>query len=90
MQFQSRLLRFLVQQLLVLFNNFTPEIRLPHLPAHHFLKVGIKLLCLPEKHHIVYGLCGKIVFDSFAFVFFSLKLCFFMAGFKFSLTLEEV
>jgi hypothetical protein len=63
---------------------------LPHLPAHHFLKVSVKLFGLPEKHHIVYGLCSKIVFDSFAFVFFSLKLCFFMTGFKFRLALEEV
>jgi len=89
-QFTSRLLRFLVQQPLILFNDFPPEIRHSHLPAHHSLKIGIELLGLPQIHHIVYGLCGKVVFDSLLPVVFPLNFRFFMAGFQFRLALEEV
>jgi hypothetical protein len=88
-QFTSRLLRFLVQQPLILFNDFPPEIRHSHLPAHHSLKIGIELLGLPQIHHIVYGLCGKVVFDSLLPVFFSLNFSFFMASFQFRLAFEE-
>jgi hypothetical protein len=88
-QFTSRLLRFLIQQLLILFNDLTPEIGLPHLPAHHSLKIGIELLGLPQIHHVVYGLCGKIVFDPLLPVVFPLNFRFFMAGFQFRLALEE-
>jgi hypothetical protein len=88
-QFTSRLLRFLVQQPLILFNDFPPEIGHSHLPAHHSLKIGIELLGLPQIHHIVYGLCGKVVFDSLLPVFFSLNFSFFMAGFQFRLAFEE-
>jgi hypothetical protein len=89
MQLPSRLLRFLIQQFLILFNDLAPEVRLTHLPAHHSLKIGIKLLGLPQVHHIVYGLCGKVVFDSLFPVFFPLNFSFFMAGFQFRLALEE-
>jgi len=90
MHFTSRLLRFLIQQPLILFNDLTPEVGLPHLPAHHFLKIGIELLGLPQIHHIVYGLCGKVVFDPLLPVFFPLNFRLFMAGFQFRLALEEV
>lgn len=89
MQLTSRLLGLFIQQLLILFNNFTPKIGLPHLPAHHSLKIGIELLGLPQIHHIVYGLCGKVVFDPLLPVFFSLNFSLFMAGFQFRLALEE-
>jgi len=88
-QLPSRLLRFLIQQFLILFNDLTPEVRLTHLPAHHSLKIGIELLGLPQVHHIVYGLCGKVVFDSLLPVVFPLSFSFFMAGFQFRLAFEE-
>jgi hypothetical protein len=81
MQLLSRLFRFLIQQPLILFNNFPPEIGHPHLPAHHPFKIGIKLLGLAQIHHIVYGLCGKVVFDPLFSVFFPLNFSFFMACF---------
>ena len=89
MQLTRRLLRFLIQQPLVLRNNVFPKIRHPHLPAHHSLKIGIELLGLPQIHHIVYGLCGKVVFDPLLPVVFPLNFSFFMAGFQFRLALEE-
>jgi hypothetical protein len=88
-QLPRRLLRFLIQQPLILLNDFPPEIGHPHLPAHHSLKIGIELLGLPQIHHIVYGLCGKVVFDPLFSVFFPLDFRFFMAGFQFCLALEE-
>jgi hypothetical protein len=88
-QFTSRLLRFLVQQFLILFYDFPPEIRLSHLPAHHFLKIGIKLFGLPQIHHIVYGLCGKVVFDPLLPVVFPLNFSFFMGSFQFCVSFEE-
>jgi len=88
-QFTSRLLRFLIQQPLILFNDFPPEIRHSHLSAHHSLKIGIKRFGLPQIHHIVYGLCGKVVFDPLFSVFFPLNFSLFMAGFQFRLALEE-
>jgi hypothetical protein len=57
-QFPCVVIGFLIQQPLILFNDFTPEIGHSHFPAHHSLKIGIKLLGLPEKHHIVDGLSG--------------------------------
>jgi hypothetical protein len=89
MQLPSRLLGLFIQQLLILFNNFTPEIGLTHLPAHHSFKIGIELLGLPQIHHIVDGLCGKVVFNSLLPVLFPLNLSFFMAGFQFRLALEK-
>jgi len=89
MQITSRLLCFLIQQPLVLFNNVMPQIWHPHLPAHHPLKVGIKLFGLPQIHHVVYGLRGKVVLDSPLLVVLSLYFCFFMTGLKFRMTLEE-
>ena len=90
MQFTSRLLRFLIQQPLVLLNNVVPEIRHPHLPAHHALQVGIELLGLAQVHHIVDGLCGKVVFDSLLSVVFPLDFSLFVAGFKFCVSFEKV
>jgi hypothetical protein len=75
---------------LVLFNDFSPKIRLPHLPAHHFFQVSIKLFGLPEIHHIVDGLCGKVVFDSLLPVVFPLNFRFLVAGLKFCMSFEEV
>jgi hypothetical protein len=89
-QLPRRLLRFLIQQPLILFNDFPPEIGHSHLPAHHSLKIGIELLGLPQIHHIVYGLCGKVVFDPLLSVLFPLNFRLFMAGFQFCLALEEV
>jgi len=89
MQLPSRLLGLFVQQLLILFNDFTPEIGLPHLPAHHSLKIGIELLGLPQIHHIVYGLCGKVVFDPPLPVLFSLDFSLLVACFQFCLALEK-
>jgi hypothetical protein len=66
---------------LIFFNDFPPEIGLSHLPAHHSLKIGIELLGLPQIHHVVYGLCGKIVFDPLLLVLFTLILGLLMAGF---------
>jgi len=66
-----------------------PQIWHPHLPAHHFLKISVKLLGLPQIHHIVYGLCGKVVLDSLLLIFFPLKFRFFMACFKLCVTFEE-
>jgi len=80
----------LIQQPLILFNDFPPKIGLPHLPAHHPLKIGIVLFGLPQIHHIVNGLCGKVVFDSLFSVVFPLDFRFFMAGFQFCLALEEI
>ena len=90
MQLPCRLLRFLIQQLLILFNNLTPEIGLSHLPAHHSLKIGIKLLGLPQIHHIVYGLCGKVVFDSLLLVLFTLVLGLLMAGLKLGVAFKKL
>ena len=90
MHFTSRLFRFLIQQLLILFNDLTPEVGLPHLPAHHFLKIGVKLLGLPQIHHIVYGLCGKVVFDPLFPVFFPLNFRLFMAGLKLCVAFEKL
>lgn len=67
-----------------------PKIGLPHLPAHHAFQVRVKLLGLPEIHHIIYGLCGKVVFDSLLLVLFPLVLGLLMAGLKLSVALEEV
>ena len=89
MQLTRRLFRFLIQQSLILFNDFPPEIGLPHLPAHHFLKIGVKLLGLPQIHYIVYGLCGKVVFDSLLLVLFPLVLGLLMAGLKLCMTFEK-
>ena len=89
MQFLCVVIGFLIQQPLILFNDFTPEIGHSHLPAHHSLKIGIKLFGLPQIHHIVYGLCGKVVFDPFLPVVFPLNFRFFMVGFQFRLALEE-
>jgi hypothetical protein len=89
MQLPSRLLRLFIQQLLILFNDLTPEVGLPHLPAHHSLKIGIELLGLPQIHHIVNGLCGKVVFDPLFPVLFPLNFRLFMAGFQFRLAFEE-
>ena len=89
MQLPCRLLRFLIQQPLILFNDFPPEIGLSHLPAHHSLKIGIELLGLPQIHHIVYGLCGKVVFDPLLPVVFSLNLGLFVAGFKLRMAFEK-
>jgi len=80
----------LIQQPLILFNDFAPEIGLAHFPAHHSLKIGIELFGLPQIHYIVYGLCGKVVFDSLLPVFFSLNFSFFMAGFQFRLAFEKL
>ena len=90
MQFTSRLLRFLIQQPLVLLNNVVPEIGHSHLPAHHALQVGIELLGLAQVHHIVDGLCGKVVFDPLFPVVFPLDLRLFMAGLKLCVSFEEV
>lgn len=90
MQLPRRLLRFLIQQPLILFNDFPPKIGLSHLPAHHSLKIGIVLFGLPQIHHIVYGLCGKVVFDPLLSVLFPLVLGLLMAGLKLSVALEEV
>jgi hypothetical protein len=88
-KFPRRLFRFLIQEPLVLCNNVFPEIGHSHLPAHHSLKISVELLGLPEIHHIVYGLCGKVVFDPFLPVVFSLNFCFLVAGFKLCVPLEE-
>ena len=90
MQFTCRLLRLLIQEPLVLFYDVTPHIRHSHLPAHHFLKIGIKLLGLPQIHHIVYGLCGKVVFDSLLLIVFPLNFRFFVAGLKLGMAFEEL
>ena len=90
MQFTSRLLRFLIQQPLILFNDFPPEIGHSHLPAHHSLKIGIVLFGLPQIHHIVYGLCGKVVFDSLLLIVFPLDFRFFVAGLKLGMAFEEL
>lgn len=90
MQFTSRLLRFLIQQSLVLFNDVMPEIGHPHLPSDHALQVGIELLGLAQVHHIVDGLCGKVVFDSLLPVVFPLNFSLFVAGLKLCVSLEEV
>jgi hypothetical protein len=89
-QLTSRLLRFFIQQPLILVNNLMPQIRLPHIPAHHFFQVSIKLFGLPEIHHIVNGLCGKVVFDPLLPVVFSLNFRFLVAGFKLCMSFEEV
>jgi len=90
MQFTSRLFRFLIQEPLVLFYDVTPHIRHSHLPAHHFLKIGVKLLGLPQIHYIVYGLCGKVVFDPLLLIVFPLYFCFLVAGFKLGMAFEEL
>ena len=89
MQFTSRLLRFLIQQSLVLFNDVLPEIGHPHLPSDHALQVGIELLGLAQIHHIVDGLCGKVVFDPFLSVLFPLDFSLLVAGFQFRLAFEK-
>jgi len=88
-QFLCVVIGFLIQQPLILFNDFTPEIGHSHLPAHHSLKISVKLFCLPKIHYIVNGLGGQVVFDSFSLVFFALNLCLFMPRFQFSLAFEE-
>jgi hypothetical protein len=75
---------------LILFNDLPPKVWLAHLPAHHSLKVGIKLLGLPQIHHIVDGLCGKVVFDSLLLVLFALILGLLMAGLQLCVALEKV
>jgi len=80
----------LIQEPLVLFYDVTPHIGHSHLPAHHFLKIGVKLLGLPQIHHIVYGLCGKVVFDPFFLIVFPLNFRFLMAGLKLGVPLEEL
>ena len=89
MQLTRCLFRLLVQQPLILVHDVMPQIRHPHLPAHHPLKIGIELLGLPQVHHIVYGLCGKVVFDSFFLVIFPLNRSFFVACFKLCVAFEE-
>jgi hypothetical protein len=66
-----------------------PQIGHSHLPAHHFLKISIELLGLPQIHHIVDGLCGKVVFDPLPLIFFPLNFSLLVAGFKFCVSLEE-
>lgn len=90
MQLTRRLLRFLIQQPLVLRNNVFPKIRHPHLPAHHAFQVSVKLFGLAQVHHIVYGLCGKVVFDPLFPVVLTLDLSLFVAGLQLGMALEEV
>ena len=66
-----------------------PEIGLTHFPAHHSLKIGIKLLGLPQIHHVVYGLCGKIVFDPLLPVLFPLDFGLLVACFQFCVAFEK-
>jgi hypothetical protein len=89
-QFTSRLLRFFIQQPLVLRNNVFPKIRHPHLPAHHAFQVSVKLFGLAQVHHIVDGLCGKVVFDPLFPVVLSLDLSLLVAGLKLCVSFEKL
>ena len=90
MQLTRRLFRFLIQEPLVLFYDVMPQIWHTHLPTHHFLKISVKLLGLPEIHHIVYGLCGKVVFDPLFLIVFPLYFRFLVAGLQLGVAFEEL